>query len=345
MTDTLRVGVIGAGGNTRRHHIPKLQAIAGVEVVAVSNRSRASGERVAADFGITTVHDHWWELIADSSLDAIVIGTWPDMHARLTVAALEAGKHVLCEARLARDVAEARTMINASQANPHLVAQVVPAPYTLPFDATISRLLSDRTIGDLVSVEVEERSGFADPTAPVTWRQRTDISGVNVMSLGIHYEAVLRWLGEATRVSAFASTSVRRRPDASDGGTLRTVDVPDHVDVTGALACGAQLRIMISQSTALGPKDAIHLYGTEGTIRLADGVLAVGHRGDTELTPVDIPAEQAIGWRVEEEFVGAVRGTEPVRRTTFDDGLRYLRFTEAVHRSIHERRQVTLSEL
>jgi predicted dehydrogenase len=57
MPGTIRVGVVGAGGNTRLHHIPKLKKIDGVEVVSVANRSRASSERVAKEFGIPRVHE------------------------------------------------------------------------------------------------------------------------------------------------------------------------------------------------------------------------------------------------------------------------------------------------
>ena len=79
MPDTIRVGVVGAGGNTRLHHIPKLKKIDGVEIVSVSNRSRASSERVAQEFGIPRVHDHWQDLVNDAGIDAVVIGTWPYM--------------------------------------------------------------------------------------------------------------------------------------------------------------------------------------------------------------------------------------------------------------------------
>ena len=82
MTDsTIRVGVIGAGGNTRKFHIPGLQKQKGVEVVAVANRTMASGERVAKEFGITSVYDSWEEIIFDDDINAICIGTWPYMHA------------------------------------------------------------------------------------------------------------------------------------------------------------------------------------------------------------------------------------------------------------------------
>src|SRR5215813_14247239 len=127
---TIRIGVVGAGGNTRLHHIPKLKKIAGVEIAAVANRSRASSERVAQEFGIPRVHDKWQDLVKDPGIDAVVIGTWPYMHCPITLAALDAGKHVLTEARLAMNSKEARQMLAASRARPNLITQVVPGPTT-----------------------------------------------------------------------------------------------------------------------------------------------------------------------------------------------------------------------
>ena len=96
--DTIKVGVIGAGGNTTSRHIPGLQAIEGVEVVGVCNRSQESSQRVADQFGIPKTYGNWQDAIADGDTNAIVIGTWPYMHCRATIAALEADKHVMCEA-------------------------------------------------------------------------------------------------------------------------------------------------------------------------------------------------------------------------------------------------------
>ena len=94
----IRVGLIGAGRNTRERHIPGFNKVNGLEIAAVANRSRESGRVVADQFNIPTVYDNWQELLEDESINAICIGTWPYMHRTLTVAALEAGKHVLCEA-------------------------------------------------------------------------------------------------------------------------------------------------------------------------------------------------------------------------------------------------------
>ena len=77
--DTIRVGIIGAGANTRRYHIPGLRALPGVELVAVANRSRESSLRAAEENGISQAAGHWREIIADRAIDAVCLGTWPCM--------------------------------------------------------------------------------------------------------------------------------------------------------------------------------------------------------------------------------------------------------------------------
>src|SRR5262249_17853345 len=128
--EPIRVGIVGAGENTRLMHIPGLQAIDGVEIVGVANRTPESSRKVAEEFGLSRTYADWAEVVSDSELDAIVIGTWPNMHSVITVAALEAGKHVLCEARMARDASEAHEMLRVAHAHPSQVAQLVPAPLT-----------------------------------------------------------------------------------------------------------------------------------------------------------------------------------------------------------------------
>lgn len=94
------MGIIGAGGNTKLRHIPELESLPGVRIKSVANRTHASALAVAHQFGIPVATGDWREIIADPEVTAIVIGTWPYMHAQLTIAALDAGKHVLCEARM-----------------------------------------------------------------------------------------------------------------------------------------------------------------------------------------------------------------------------------------------------
>src|SRR5712664_3033894 len=178
MTDTtIRVGFAGAGNNTRRRHIPGFKALPGVELVAVANRTKESGERVAREFGVARVHADWRDLVRAPDVDAVCIGTWPYMHCEITLAALEHGKHVLCEARMAMNAAEGRRMLDAAHRAPRLVAQLVPAPHTLEVDATLQRLLAEGYAGEVLAVELQAGQGrFADREEPMHWSSTASTS-------------------------------------------------------------------------------------------------------------------------------------------------------------------------
>lgn len=338
--DTIRVGVIGAGANTRLHHIPKLRAQAGVEVVGVCNRSRESSSRVAAEFDIPRVYDHWTEAIEDPDTNAIVIGTWPYLHAEASIAALGAGKHVMTEARMARDAREAHAMLNAARARPDLVAQVVPAPFSLGVDATIRRLMDEGYLGDLLVIEHHAPGRFLDRDAPLHWRKNRELSGLNIGMLGIVYEMIMRWVGPAVRVTAMSRTFVRERLDAS--GAAQPVLVPDHLDVLADMACGAQLHLQQSDVMAHLQGGGTYLFGSDGMLRFWNGALYGARRGGGEPAELSIPEHERGAWRVEEEFVNAIRGREQIRLTTFEDGVKYMEFVEAVSRSMDTGRAVAL---
>src|SRR5205823_8946721 len=145
----LRVGLIGAGANTRSRHIPGLRALPGVEIVAVCNRRPDSTAAVAREFNIARTAEGWEEVVAADDIDAIVIGTWPYLHCPITLAALEAGKHVLTEARMSLDAAEAHRMLDAAERAPHLVTQVVPSPYGLKGHDVVLEVLQSGFLGEL----------------------------------------------------------------------------------------------------------------------------------------------------------------------------------------------------
>ncbi len=336
----IHVGVVGAGANTRARHIPNLLAIDGVEVLSVCNRTRESSQRVADEFGIPNVFDHWSDLVLDPDTDAIVIGTWPYMHCPVTLAALEAGKHVLTEARMAMNAGEAHAMLHASRTRPELVTQIVPSPLTLRVDKTIQGLLADGYLGDVLSVELRSGGDWLDPEAPLHWRQEVEYSGRNIMSLGIWYEAILRWVGHCTGVAAKGKTFTKMRKD--EQGILRSVRVPELVDVVADMECGAQLHMQISSVSALVGEPEVFLFGSEGTLLLRGDVLFGGRRGDKELGAIPIAPEQEGTWRVEQDFIDAIRGQGEITLTRFEDGVKYMEFTEAVARSIAEERVIPL---
>ncbi|MBM3945654.1 MAG: Gfo/Idh/MocA family oxidoreductase [SAR202 cluster bacterium] len=339
----VRVALIGAGANTRLRHIPGFKAIKGVDIVGVANRTRESGKRITDEYGIPTVYDHWTEAVTDPDANAVCIGTWPYMHRVMVEASLEHGKHVLTEARMAMDALEARSMLDASRAHPDLVTHIVPAPLTLKVDRTIQRLIAEGYAGDLLSVDlISHLGGFVDRDGPMHWRYDRDFSGYNIMFMGIWYETLMRWIGPASSVTALTRVTVTSRKDA--GGQRHVINIPDHVEVLAEMASGPVARMRFSSVTGHPPADQVWLFGSEGTLHLdvPTMTLSGGQRKDKALSPISIPAKEQGEWRVEEEFVNAIRGTEKVHLTSFEDGVKYMEFTEAVTRSAQERRTISL---
>ena len=330
MTDEgIRVGFVGAGGIAKSRHLPGFKAIDGVELVSVSNRSRESSQRVADEWDIQTVYDSWADLIAAPDTNAICIGTWPYMHRPMVLAALEHDKHVLCEARMAMNSAEAREMLDASREKPDLVTQLVPPPFTLDVDDTIIDLIGNGYLGDLLAIDISIGAGFLDRDRPFSWRDDREVSGNNVMLLGAWYEVIMRQVGPASSVKSISRVNVKWRND--DTGARRSVAVPDHVEVICDMVSGPVLHMRVTTVLGLAPEDAIWYHGTQGTLRLNDSLgLYGGREGEDQLSKIEIRPEMKGGWRVEQEFINAIRGEANVSHSTFSDGVKYMEFTDAV---------------
>jgi predicted dehydrogenase len=342
---TVRIGIVGAGANTRTRHIPGFWAIEDVEIVGVVNRTPESTAQAAAAFAIPHTYGSWQELVADDDIDAVMIGTWPNLHCDVACAALEAGKHVLTEARMARNDVEARRMLQVAQAHPKLVAQVVPSPFGLVHYEYVRRLIDDGFLGTLRElVVIGADDTFWDVGRPLHWRQDAEISGCNVLALGILHETALRWTPPPIRVFAQAALFEPTRP-SPDGTATVPVTVPDSLQIVTQLEGGGRGLYHISGIELFGPGKQIHLYGSQGTIKLEIGEherLWIGQAGDGQLHEPDIPAEQLGGWRVEAEFIGAIRGEEEIRFTDFATGVQYMEFTEAVAMSAQSDRPAAL---
>ncbi len=330
MSDRIRIGIVGAGRIVRSEHVPRFRAIDGVDLVAVSNRSAASSREAAADLGIPRVIDDWRDLVTDPDIDAVLVGAWPVMHAPITIAALDAGKHVLTEARMAATGADARVMLAAAARHPDLVAMVVPASFSLWADATIRRLLDDGAIGRVRHARVQwDTSGPDDPAEAWRWRRRD--SGENVMALGILYEAMARWLGRATDLTAVTALGSTPRP--SPEGPL-VADVAEHLLAVLAFPDEVTATVEMSTRTNGADPNTVTFYGTDGTLRvdLTAGTIAQAPLGGS-WAPVTIRDEDRAEWSAEIDFVAAIRGERPVTLTDFETGAHYMAVLEAMHRS------------
>ncbi len=340
--ERIRVGIVGAGGIVGSRHIPGLRRMPGVDIVAVANRSLESSRRAAAEFGIPRAYASWEELIAADGIDAVLIGTWPYMHKPITLAALESGRHVLCQARMAMNAAEAREMLAASQRHPDLTCMLVPSSSGYSVDRALLGLIGGDLLGEILSVDVHRlQRGFANFGGELDWRHNPEFSGINVLNVGAIYELMMRWLGPGNRVMAKTRVHIPMR--RTEEGAQVSATIPDHVEVLYELANGAPVHMVFSETTGLSRGNDMWIFGTEGTIRV-DGAnnIFVGRRGDRELAAYPNPPEGQYRHRVEEEFINAIRGIEPVAMNTFEIGVRYMEWTEAIYTSAESGRAVSL---
>ena len=114
--------------------------------------------------------------------------------------------------------------------------------------------------------------------------------------------------------------------------------MPDHVEILCEMFSGPTLHIRFSDVLGHAPANAVYIFGTEGTLKI-DGSdqsspkLLGGQKSDNGLSEIKIVPELQGDWRVEEEFINAIRGKEEITHTNFQDGVRYMEFTEGVTRS------------
>ena len=324
----LRIGIIGAGSIVRARHLPALKKNPEVEIVAVSNSTYESSEKFCREnLPHATPLRNWPELVALPDLDIIWIGTPPYMHSAVTISSLEAGKHVFCQARMSMDLAEAEEMLAASKRYPELVTMLCPPPFGMRADLLVKKILAENYIGRPHHARLQSFTGnYLDPDAPPHWRQRIEISGLNVLTLGIYVEVLQRWLGDITGVFARGKVIHLNRQGYE-------VIIPDLLTVLCSFDNGAEGVLEFSGADAMALGDRVEIYGSTGTLTYDFGsdTVQVGKVGDRALHVIDLPPELEGEWSVEEDFLAAVKSKGRIRpRPNFEEGVRYMRVVQAV---------------
>jgi predicted dehydrogenase len=343
MTTPLRIGFVGLGAIGRIRHVPGFRALPNVEIAVVANRTEVSTRAAAEELGIPETAASWTEIVARDDIDAVVIGTWPYMHHPISIAALAAGKHVFCQARMAMNYREACEMKAAADQSGK-VAMLCPVPIGLSIDATIARFLRDGMLGAPRLVRVQGLyNTFAKPEALMGWRKDHRFSGLNALTLGMYVEVIHRWFGPTAHVAAFTSTFVNRRIDTA--GLATAVQIPDQMLINTRLKSGLDVQYTFSGAVADG-RDRIEIHGTEAAIvyDVTDDALFYLTDGRTAV-PVQARPEERYdvnNWDVEARFVRAIRDGVPAR-PDFTDGCRYMQVVQAVYDSAEAERTVHLN--
>jgi predicted dehydrogenase len=252
---------------------PRLTVLAGRDAARVAD----AAERL----GWSDTETDWRRVIERDDVDLVDICTPGDTHAEIAIAALQAGKHVLCEKPLANTVAEAEAMTEAAvKAAARGVRSMVGFTYRrVPAIGLARALVADGRLGDIRHVRAQYlQDWIADPNAPMSWRLEKDKAGSGALGdIGAHIVDLTQYItGQTlTGVSALLETFVKERPLPSEGGTLGgvagegtgTVTVDDAAVFLGRFTGGA-LATFEATRFALGRKNAIRIEinGSAGSL-------------------------------------------------------------------------------
>lgn len=216
---TLRIGLVGVGGTAQVNHIPALRRIENVELVWLVDRDREKAERVAQKFGVPKASGRLDDLLDDESVDAVDICTPNFLHAPMAVAALEAGKHVLCERPLARNATEAHQMVKAAKKADRVL--MCGVQHRFRADAQLLRRFVAK--GELGPVFYSKSGWLRQRTEwdSDEWRrQRKESGGGVVLDLGFQMLDLSLWvLGQPKVVSVTASVHRLRKGEVEDSAT------------------------------------------------------------------------------------------------------------------------------
>jgi predicted dehydrogenase len=241
---------------------------ADIRMAAICGRDRAATVRAAKRLGWEKAVTDWKVIMADPAIDIVDICTPNDSHAEMALAAAAAGKAILCEKPLARNVAEARRMVEAVKRA--RVANMVCHNYRrVPAIALARQMIDGGEIGDRVyHFRVRyAQDWLADENFPVVWRLQSKIAGSGALGdIGAHCIDLARFLvGEIARISAVSETFVKRR--LTKNRHFARVEVDDAVSVIGKFRNGAMLNLEATRF-ARGRKNqlAFEINGSRGSL-------------------------------------------------------------------------------
>ncbi|GLX97483.1 Gfo/Idh/MocA family oxidoreductase [Herbidospora sp. NEAU-GS84] len=340
-------------------------------MAVLSGRSRANTEAAAESMGWASVETDWKELVKRDDVHLVDICTPGDSHAEIAIAALEAGKHVLCEKPLANTVEEAEAMAAAARAAAARgVRSMVAFNYRrVPAVALARQLVAEGRLGTIRHVRAQYlQDWIVDPEFPLVWRLQKDKAGSGALGdIGAHIIDTAQFiLGEhLTGVSAITETFIKERPladasaglSAQGGAEMGQVTVDDAAIFTGRFGGGA-IASFEATRFATGRKNAlrIEVNGSLGSISFDfeslnelwfhDHTLAAEEGGFRRVLVTEAGHPYAGAWwppghglgyentftHEVKDFLEAISaGADPT--PSFDDGLQVQKVLDAVERS------------
>jgi predicted dehydrogenase len=342
-----------------------------VEMAVIVGRNPDAVADAAAKWGWAESATDWREVIARDDIDIVDIVTPGDSHAEIAIAALEAGKHVLCEKPLANTVEEAEAMTDAAfRASSRGVRSMVGFTYRrVPAVTFLRDLIAQGVVGRIAHVRAAYRQDWlVDPEMPLAWRLQKEHAGSGALGdIGAHIIDMTQFVtgSSVDAVSGVVDTIVKRRPLQGSGSGLSgtagegfgEVTVDDIAIFTGRLSTGALVSFEASRF-ATGRKNdlSIEVSGDKGALRFDledlntlwfyDRTAPLVAQGFTRILVTEAqhpyvaawwPAGHMLGYehgfshQVVDLVTAIAEGTDP--HPSFDEGLSVQRVLAAVEKS------------
>jgi len=307
MSQKVRVGVVGTSWYTDFMHLPAIQSHPHAELAAICGRDQNRAKEIAGKYGIPGIFNDYRKMIEDGSLDALIVSAPDDLHYEITMQALDANLHVLCEKPLALKARHAWEMYEKAEAV--AVKHMVFFTYRwMPFFQYVRDLIDQGYIGRFYHCEFRYLMGYGR-NKEYFWRfDKKRANGV-LGDLGSHMIDIARWLvGEFTWVTAQLGVFVDR--PGADGGAIDPVN--DSALLLVKFANGAHGTIQASAVAHIADRSfqqQIKLYGKAGTLEIDFTYL--GSKAGAVIRAARSQEEQFQTLQVPESYWGDVDQSDP----------------------------------
>ncbi len=255
----LRWSLIGAGDIARKRIATALRDSPNCDFVAVSRRKADLAEEFAREFGARKWFANWRELVKDEETQAVYIATPVYLHCEQTIAAAEAGKHVLCEKPMALKVKECTEMIAACRAN-NVKLGIAYYRRFYPVIARIKELIEAGQLGEIAVAQMNAFEYFApDENNPRRWLlEKSQSGGGPLMDFGCHRLEVLTHLfGAVKRTKSLISNNI-----------FTEREVEDTANVLLEFEIGAAANLTVTHA-AIEAQDTLDIFGTKGSLHVS----------------------------------------------------------------------------
>jgi predicted dehydrogenase len=317
----LRFGILGAARIAPPALIQPATLLPGVSVAAVAASSVEKAQSFADDHDIATVSESYAALVESPNLDAVYNALPPNLHEQWSVAALESGKHVLCEKPFAMNAVQARRMVVAANASQRVLVEAFHYRFH-PFFRRVLELISNDVIGDIQHIEAQ--FDVRIPYSPSEFRHDPVLGGGALMDLGcypVHWVRTL--MGSELQVT-------QAECERSDSG----VDVSTRASLRFTGGATAEVRTLMSETARERHCARLVIEGEKGRLTLENPIAP--HNGNKIITEVDgvsrsesVAGESTYFYQLQ-HFAAVVEGSE-VPLTGGEDAINNMQLIDDIY--------------